>query len=110
MTRRLSGFRRTHRAANGRVVAQILAARTAPATDAVDAVNGDVDAPAPGADALSDAQTIKAQFDALGVAVRAGVDPDDAAARIGLPGVKFTGAVPVSLRMAERDAAVLEDN
>ena len=52
---------------------------------------------------------MKAKFDALGVAVRAGVDPDDAATRLGLDGVEFTGAVPVSLRVPEADARQLED-
>ncbi len=52
---------------------------------------------------------MKAKFDALGVAVRAGVDPDDAATRLGLGGIEFTGAVPVSLRAPEADARQLED-
>lgn len=52
---------------------------------------------------------MKAKFDALGMAVRAGVDPDDAAAKLGLDGIEFTGAVPVSLRMPEADARQLED-
>ena len=51
----------------------------------------------------------KARFDALGAAVRAGVDPNDAAARLGLSGIQFTGAVPVSLRMPQSEAAALED-
>lgn len=56
-----------------------------------------------------DATAMKAKFDALGVAIRAGVDPDDAANRLGLSGIAFTGAVPVSLRLPERDTSVLED-
>lgn len=56
-----------------------------------------------------DAAAMKAKFDALGVAIRAGVDPDDAANRLGLSGIAFTGAVPVSLRLPERDTSVLED-
>ena len=55
------------------------------------------------------ATEMKAKFDALGVAVRAGVDPDDAATRLGLDGIEFTGAVPVSLRVPEADARQLED-
>jgi hypothetical protein len=43
---------------------------------------------------------LKEQFDALGVAIRSGVDPDDAARRVGLEGVKFTGAIPTTLRPA----------
>ncbi|POH58275.1 phage portal protein [Arthrobacter glacialis] len=56
-----------------------------------------------------DANAIKAKFDALGIAVRAGVDPNDAAKRLGLDGIKMTGATPVSLRLKEVDAAGLED-
>lgn len=41
---------------------------------------------------------MKAKFDALGVAVRAGVDPANAASLIGLDGVRFTGLQPVSLK------------
>lgn len=52
---------------------------------------------------------LKSRFDALGVAVRAGVNPDDAAARLGLEGLEFTGAVPVSLRVPEADVKQLED-
>lgn len=59
--------------------------------------------------APDDAATLKAKFDALGVAVRAGVDPADAAARLGLGGISFTGVVPVSLRLPEVDAGGLED-
>ncbi|MCS4278025.1 hypothetical protein M2390_003245 [Mycetocola sp. BIGb0189] len=56
-----------------------------------------------------DAQTFKAKFDALGVAVRAGVDPENAASLLGLSGIKFTGAVPVSLRMPTDESAGLEE-
>ena len=52
---------------------------------------------------------MKARFDALGVAIRAGVDPQDAANRVGMPGITFTGAVPVSLRVPESAASKLED-
>ncbi len=51
----------------------------------------------------------KEQADALGVLIRSGVDPVDAAQRVGLGGVKFTGAVPVSLRLPESEAATVED-
>lgn len=37
-------------------------------------------------------------FDALGKAIRAGVDPQDAARVLGLPALKFTGMTPVALR------------
>lgn len=52
---------------------------------------------------------LKASFDALGVAIRAGVDPHSAAQLLGLNDVQFTGAVPVSLRMPQEDADDLED-
>lgn len=58
--------------------------------------------------ANTDAAAVKAQADALGVLVRAGVDPDEAATRVGLDGVEFTGAVPTSLRLPQTDATVLE--
>lgn len=46
---------------------------------------------------------IKERFDALGTAIRAGVDHEDAARRIGFDGLKFTGAMPVSLRPVQED-------
>lgn len=52
---------------------------------------------------------MKAKFDALGVAIRAGVAHQSAAAMLGLDGVEFTGAVPVSLRLPNNDAGSLED-
>lgn len=55
-----------------------------------------------------DAEEIKKKADAMGVLIRSGVDADDAAARVGLRGIKFTGAVPVSLRLPEDDASALE--
>lgn len=63
-----------------------------------------VDQTVPGEDPVA----MKAKFDALGVAIRAGVDPDVAAQRLGLGGLKFTGATPVSLRLPEAQAAQLE--
>lgn len=56
-----------------------------------------------------DATALKAKFDALGVAIRAGADPDSAAAMLGLSGLKFTGATPVALRLPEAQAATLEE-
>lgn len=73
------------------------------------------------ADALTRAQTpttapteddpakLKARFDALGVAIRSGVDPQDAALKVGLADTKFTGATPVALRLPETQAASLEE-
>ncbi|MDR0848088.1 MAG: hypothetical protein LBN10_03445 [Propionibacteriaceae bacterium] len=52
---------------------------------------------------------MKDKFDALGVAIRAGVDPDNAAELVGLSGVKFTGAVLAMLRMPEKTATLLEE-
>lgn len=51
----------------------------------------------------------KAAFDALGVAIRSGVDPQEAAERVGLGGIRFTGATPASLRLPESQAAGLEE-
>lgn len=60
-------------------------------------------------DSPEDASAIKAKADALGALIRSGVDPDDAARRVGLAGAKFTGAMPVSLRLPVSDAAELEE-
>ena len=51
----------------------------------------------------------KAAADALGILIRAGVDPENAASEVGLPDLEFTGAVPVALRMPEAKATALED-
>lgn len=56
---------------------------------------------------VSGASEVKAQADAMGVLIRAGVDPESAAAEVGLD-VQFTGAVPTSLRLPEPAAAQLE--
>ena len=55
-----------------------------------------------------DPATVKAQADAFGVFVRQGVSPESAAAKVGLTGLEFTGAVPTSLRLPEADAENLE--
>ena len=52
---------------------------------------------------------MKAKFEALGVAIRSGVDPENAAQLLNLGGVKFTGAMPVSLRLPEKESIGLED-
>ena len=44
------------------------------------------------------ADDLKQRADALGVMIRAGVEPKVAADLAGLPGIRFTGATPVSLR------------
>lgn len=56
-----------------------------------------------------DPAALRQKFEALGVAIRAGVSPESAAAALGLPSLKFTGAVPVSLRVPESDARDLEE-
>lgn len=55
-----------------------------------------------------EAAAFKAKFDALGVAVRAGATFESAAAVLGLSGIVYSGAVPVTLRLPEGDAAGLE--
>lgn len=67
--------------------------------------NGDPTAPGSG----DEAPSIKEKADALGVLVRAGADPESAATQTGFEGLPFTGAIPVSLRPKEEDAARLED-
>ena len=62
----------------------------------------------PTAPAPEDAATVKAKADAMGVLIRAGVDPKDAAERVGFSGLDFTGAVPTSLRLPQADASTLE--
>lgn len=52
--------------------------------------------------------SIKAKADAMGVLIRAGVEPEFAARQVGLAGVEFTGAVPTSLRLPTTEAAGLE--
>jgi len=67
---------------------------------------GGIEDAAPENTEAEDAATMKAKFDALGVAIRAGVVPADAARRLGLDGVQFTGLQPVSLRDPNEKAAV----
>lgn len=65
--------------------------------------------PLPGDDPDSmDPADVKAAADAMGVLIRSGVEPADAAEQVGLTGVKFTGAVPTSLRLPEAAASSLE--
>jgi len=63
-----------------------------------------------GRDQGAGAQDIRSQAEALGVLIRAGADPESAAAAVGLTGINFTGAVPVSLRLPETQALALEAN
>lgn len=83
-----------------RAADELLFATLAPADDQ------DTTAAAPAAGPAS--TVTKEQADALGALIRAGVDAQDAATQLGLPSLKFTGAVPVSLRMPASDAADLE--
>ena len=48
-------------------------------------------------------------FRGLSTAIRAGVAPQSAAQVVGLDGIKFTGAVPVALRLPETQSADLEE-
>lgn len=54
------------------------------------------------------AAEMKAKFDALGSAIRSGVEPEEAARSLGLTGISFTGATPTSLRLPVAEAAGLE--
>ena len=91
------------KSAGGGVLERILAGQTQVADPAPAAA-------APPQTASGDDPTaLKAKFDALGTAIRAGVDPADAAARLGLAGIKFTGATPVALRLPKDDADQLEE-
>lgn len=58
---------------------------------------------------VEDASDLKARADTMGVLIRSGVEPADAARRAGLTGMAFTGAVPVSLRVPEGEASKLEE-
>lgn len=78
------------------------------ATDTA-ASSAPVEQAAPAATGGLDTWHAKEAFDALGVAVRAGVDPQSALDVLGMPGVKLTGAVPVSLRLPEADSKALEE-
>lgn len=57
----------------------------------------------------ADADEAKKKADAMGGLIRAGVEPESAAAQVGLTGVEFTGAVPSSLRVPEKDAGQFEE-
>lgn len=74
--------------------------------DALRGASGDAPVGEPTADAAGD---FKAKSDALGALIRAGATPESAAQMVGLAGLKFTGAVPVSLRLPESEAADLEE-
>lgn len=92
--------------AEGQAILDALNAQTGAggATMAIAGTGVAVDTGASDADPVK----IKAAADALGALIRAGVEAADAAQRVGLPGLKFTGAVPVSLRLPDAAAASLE--
>ncbi len=52
--------------------------------------------------------SVQTKAEALGVLIRAGVEAESAARLVGLAGIEFTGAVPVSLRLPESEADNLE--
>lgn len=58
--------------------------------------------------ASEDPAAVKAKADAMGILIRSGVKPEDAAERVGFAGMEFTGAVPVTLRLPQSDADKLE--
>lgn len=87
-----------------RLSAQDTTDTTVPAVQDTPAVQA-----APAATGGLDTSHAKDAFDALGVAVRAGVDPQSALEVLGMSGVKLTGAVPVSLRLPEADTKALEE-
>lgn len=92
-----------------RVTVARAAIRKAAGAGLVASLRGSQDgAPAIVTPAVTEAGDIKAKADALGVLIRAGVDSEAAAKMVGLDGAKFTGAVPVSLRLPESDASGLE--
>lgn len=78
-------------------------AQLAAAADPMARLDGLLDAPP----ALDPAE-LKQRADAMGVLIRAGVEPTAAAQQAGLDGMAFTGAVPSSLRLPQGDAAALE--
>ena len=71
---------------------------------ALDSASQDValDATPPG-DSVEDASALKAKADAMGVLIRSGVKPDDAAHRVGLDGMEFWDARPVTLKYEDED-------
>lgn len=61
------------------------------------------------ASAVMSPEEMKARADAMGVLIRAGVSTESAARQVGLEGIEFTGAIPVSLRVPDSQASQLED-
>jgi hypothetical protein len=82
--------------------------RRAAGSSTLEEIRARVAGEAAAAPPAEDAAAIKAKADAMGILIRSGVKPEDAATRVGFNGLGFTGAVPVTLRMPEKDAANLE--
>ena len=70
---------------------------------------GEPDADLEDVETVADPTVLRNQSETLGQLIRAGGDPEEAAARVGLAGLEFTGAIPVSLRPLATEAASLED-
>jgi hypothetical protein len=62
------------------------------------------------AGAPSEAEDIKAKADAMGALIRTGAEFNSAAKKVGLDGLESSGAVPVTLRLPEGEAAALESS
>lgn len=56
-----------------------------------------------------DAAQTKSKADSMNALIRSGVEPESAAAEVGLAGVKFTDRIPNTLRVPEREARGLEE-
>lgn len=82
--------------------------RRARGSETLSAIKAAVAGASPMTPSGDDAAALKAKADALGSLIRAGASPESAAAMVGLEGLTFTGAVPVSLRLPEADASALE--
>lgn len=68
----------------------------------------EVDPAAPLPLVTNPASELKAKFEALGIAIRAGVDQEEAAATLGLEGLSFPN-LPTTIRVPERETVGLED-
>lgn len=72
-------------------------ARKVSASNAVDSLIAGR-APVSTVDSVGGADELKKKFDALGVAIRAGVKPEVAAAKVGLSGLAFVDGRPITLK------------
>lgn len=79
-------------------------ARKISASSAVDALLASRESAQPADDTTVEsggADELKKKFDALGVAIRAGVDPHNAAAQLGLSGLQFVDGRPITLKYSD---------